>query len=163
MVKKEEKTNILEYEKEAAYIQELIKIAQEGKKVRMLGLGYSMKPLLRNGKDYIELEAVTGDMELKRGDVVLYYSNGKYILHRIYKITKQGYCMLGDGNFLVEDPLEREKIYLKAVAYIRNGKYILAEKWYLKLYGEAWMRMRLLRPVFRKAMHVLKKIYNKIK
>lgn len=158
MKEKKNRIHLLEYEEEAVLIRELIKIAQEGKRVRMLGLGHSMSPLLKNGRDFIELEAVTEEMELKRGDVVLYFSNGTYILHRIYKITKQGYCMLGDGNFLVEPPLERKYIYLRATAYIRNGKYILADKWYLKIYGMVWMRMRLLRPVFRRAGRIPGKI-----
>lgn len=158
MKEKQNSINLLEYEEEAVLIRELIKIAQEGKRVRMLGLGHSMSPLLKSGRDYIELEAVTEEMELKRGDVVLYVSNGRYILHRIYKITKQGYCMLGDGNFLVEPPLERKYIYLRATAYIRDGTYILADKWYLKMYGTIWMRMRLLRPFFRRAGRIPGKI-----
>lgn len=146
----------LEYEQEAKLIEEMIAYARLGHRVCLLGKGQSMWPLLVDGRDYIFLEAIKKDTELIRGDVVLYQVNGRYILHRIYRVTEHGYEMLGDGNVMVEPPLARENIFLKAVAYERKGKRVLADAWYLQVYADIWMRIRRFRPWVRRGIRFLK-------
>lgn len=148
------------YEWESACIKLLIEQAQKGETVRILGLGISMRPLLRNGKDYIDLIAVTDDTPLKKGDVVLYLSDGIYVLHRIFQISKKGYAMLGDGNLLVESPLPRDAIFLKATGYLRKGKYLKADALPLKIYGWLWMKLRILRPFIWKILYHIHKLCN---
>lgn len=146
----------LAYEQEAKLIEEMIDYARQGHRVCLLGKGQSMWPLLVDGRDYIFLESVEKDTELIRGDVVLYQANGRYILHRIYRVTEKGYEMLGDGNVMVEPPLPREQIFLKAVAYERKGKRVSADAWQLQVYAKVWMRMRKVRPWIRRGIRFLK-------
>lgn len=146
----------LAYEQEAKLIEEMIDYARQGHRVCLLGNGQSMWPLLVDGRDYIFLESVENDTELIRGDVVLYQVNGRYILHRIYRVTEKGYEMLGDGNVMIEPPLPREQIFLKAVAYERKGKRVSADAWQLQVYAKVWMRMRKVRPWIRRGIRFLK-------
>lgn len=142
-----------DYEREAVCIRSLIELAKQGETVRLLGKGISMRPLLRDGKDYIDLVAVTEDVPLRRGDVVLYLSDGVYVLHRIHRIRKDMYAMLGDGNLHIEPYLPRDQIFLKAVGYVRRGRSISAEDWRLRLYGWVWMRLRIVRPIIWKILY----------
>lgn len=148
-------------EKEASLILELIEIAKTGKTVRMLGIGNSMQPLLKSGEDYIWLEAVKEQERLKRGDVILYFSAGHFILHRIFRVTERGYEMLGDGNVMVEPPIPREQIYLKAVVYEKNGKKISASRWDMIVFGRVWLRIRPLRPWIRRGFRWVRRKIGK--
>lgn len=145
------------YHDEAELIKQLIEQARSGKTIRMLGLGDSMKPLLKNGRDSIELAAIYPDTPLKKGDVVLYLCNGVYVLHRIIYISGDYYSMLGDGNLTVEPPLHRDFIYLKAVGYIRNGKYVRADAIHIRLYGFLWRKLYKHRPFLWKMISVIHK------
>ena len=57
--------------------------------------GVSMMPLLREDRDVMIIERVTG--RLKKYDVPLYKRpNGQYVLHRILKVREKDYVICGD-------------------------------------------------------------------
>ena len=58
-------------------------------------VGVSMFPLLRNRRDTILIRPVTEP--LKKYDVPLYKRGNNYVLHRIVKITRDGYVMSAEG------------------------------------------------------------------
>ncbi|MCR4803848.1 MAG: S24/S26 family peptidase [Lachnospiraceae bacterium] len=149
-----------DYEQEAMMIWELIKIAKQGKQVRILGKGNSMRPLLRDGMDYAFLEDIKDKKTLKKGDVVFYYYNGHFVLHRVYKVLEDGAQMLGDGNNLVEEMVPWKHIFLKAVKIERNGKVISMNSWYLKCYGTVWMWLRPVRGFIRRGLRWIKRIMH---
>lgn len=146
-----------DYEQEAKIIMEMINYAMQGNQIRILGKGNSMRPLLRDGKDYAILERIVNKQDLKRGDIVFYYSHGHFVLHRIFQRMNDGARMLGDGNNLVEDTVLWKHIYLKAVALERDGKQISLERWYLRLYGFVWMGIRPLRGWIRRGIRWCKR------
>ena len=82
--------------------------------------GTSMRPFLGNG-DFVFLDPI--DSPVKKGDIILFRRrNGRYILHRVYKIKKQGiFLMLGDGQ-LVTEPIVREQMMGRAVRVTRRGQ-----------------------------------------
>ena len=140
-----------EYEK----IEKLIEIASTGKTVRILGIGNSMRPLLHGGRDYIYFQK---DTHYQKGDIVLYFSQGKYIMHRIAQVTNSGYIMLGDGNQFKEEPIPQTDIYLKAVGFLRNNKYISAKHPLYRLYSSLWTNFWHLRPVVRRCKSMINRI-----
>lgn len=142
-------------------VEELIRIAKEGKIVRMLGIGNSMRPLLHGGRDYIYLRTLQEEEAYQIGDAVLYKSEGKYVVHRIVDIVPQGYIMLGDGNQLKESPITKDNIYLKAEGFLRAGKYISAEKLLYRIYVKCWVTIWRYRPFVRSCKAVLNKLAGK--
>ena len=62
--------------------------------------GYSMYPLFVPGRDYAVITHIEPD-KLKKGDVVLYRrhdNTGILVLHRICRIDKNGFYMVGDNQ-----------------------------------------------------------------
>ena len=80
--------------------------------------GVSMQPFLRNG-DFAYL--VPLGEQIRKGDILLYQRpNGQYVLHRVYRIDKQGtFWMLGDSQYQPE-PVKREQLRAKT-AFVRCG------------------------------------------
>jgi hypothetical protein len=149
-------------------IWKLIEHARLGTTVRLLGIGSSMCPLLESGRDYIDLIAVNHDTKLYKNDIVFYKANdNQYVTHRIYSISEKGYHMLGDGNLCIEPLINKAHIYLKAVGFVRKGKYIPVEAKRYLIYVFLWtklypIRIHLLRLYHRygKLTSVLKKEKN---
>ena len=73
-----------------------------GYKVRYLPFkGVSMLPLLRQGKDRVELGPLP--QKLKKYDLPVYQMpSGKYLMHRILKVTPTHYICLGDNTLEFE-------------------------------------------------------------
>ena len=64
-------------------------------------VGSSMLPLLRDRQSIVLVEAVRL-VPPKKGDVVLYKTNGTYILHRILRIRPDEYLIRGDNTWMIE-------------------------------------------------------------
>lgn len=111
--------------------------------------GNSMKPLLRQDRDIIEIRS-KGNHRCQKYDVVLYKKGKKYILHRILHVLPDGYIIAGDNNTFLEYDIKDEQIIGIMVRVIRNGKEIrMTDKKY-RLYVHIWcdlypVRMALLR------------------
>ena len=80
--------------------------------------GVSMRPFLRNG-DFAYLAPLPE--KIRKGDILLFRrSDGRYVLHRVYKIRKDGtYLMLGDSQ-LNPEPVDASQLR-GAVAFVRCG------------------------------------------
>ena len=111
--------------------------------------GSSMKPLLRQHQDVIEIRP-KGNHRCKKYDVVLYKRGENYILHRILRVLPDGYIIAGDNNTFLEYGIKDEQILGVMVRVIRDGKEIrMTDKKY-RLYVHIWcdfypVRMFLLR------------------
>lgn len=104
-----------------SYLNAVCRMLSTGaKQVPVPVQGTSMRPFLGNG-DFVFLDAV--DSPVKKGDIILFRrANGRYILHRVYKVKKQGiFLMLGDGQ-LVTEPIAREQMMGRVVRVTRRGK-----------------------------------------
>ena len=93
-------------------------IAQGQENVPVPVKGVSMRPFLRNA-DFAYLAPLP--KKLKRGDIVLFQrKNDQYVLHRVYKIRKDGtYLILGDSQYEPE-PVEPQQLRAK-VSFVRCG------------------------------------------
>lgn len=75
----------------------------EGCEVEIRMKGHSMRPLLRNERDKAVLAPCCNTETLQCGDVVLFRSGGRHILHRIVGIdNRAGTIAASAGNHLTE-------------------------------------------------------------
>lgn len=100
----------------------------EQEEISVLTAGVSMRPMLRQHKDIVVIKRTSG--RLKKNDVPLYHRKGsdKYILHRILKVTDDGYVIRGDNLFKNEYDIKDENIVGVLKAFYRGGKYIDCQK-----------------------------------
>lgn len=85
--------------------------------------GVSMMPLIRPGRDLVEISR-KGDNRCKKHDVVLYKRDGKYILHRVLEVRPDDYVLAGDHQVYKEYDVADEDIIGVLSAVIRGGKRI---------------------------------------
>ena len=122
-----------------------------GQKVRYLGFrGVSMLPMLRQGKDAVELSPLPE--KLKKYDLPVYRRpDGKYVMHRVVAVRKTHYICLGDNTYQPERVYPGQLIGLVS-AFRRGGKRIQTDGFRYGLYCRVWL---LLYPI-RKLLQLLK-------
>lgn len=88
-----------------------------------LTVGISMRPMLREHRDVVIIGRVSG--RLKKNDVPLYRraGSGKFVLHRILKVTEDGYVIRGDNLYRKEYDVKDSDIIGVLKAFYRDGKY----------------------------------------
>ena len=108
---------MLEFEKNN--ISEAISIEKE---IMACTSGTSMYPMLRHRRDMVVIETV--NRKLKKNDVPLYrLKSGKLVLHRILKVTDNGYIIRGDNLYHKEYNITDDNIIGVLKAFYRDGKY----------------------------------------
>ena len=120
-----------------------------GYKVRYLPFkGVSMLPMLRQGKDRVELGPLP--QQLKKYDLPVYQMpNGKYLMHRVLKVTPTHYICLGD-NTLEYEIIAPEQMIGVVTAFQRNGKRIEVTNLGYRLYCRIWGHTRPLRILYKR-------------
>lgn len=112
--------------------------------------GDSMMPLLREGRDLMVIERRPEGL-CKRYDAVLYKRpNGKYVMHRILKVRKDGYVICGDNRCKREFGVPDDWVIGILTAVIRDGKTIPVTDRRYRLYVHLrcdlfWIRVFLIR------------------
>ena len=102
--------------------------------------GTSMMPLLKEGRDRVELEPCSQE-RLKKGDVVLYKKNdGTLVLHRIIK-TENGefFTVLGDHQFNNDEWVNNNQIIAVACGFFIKGRYVTEKTRWYRLYKKIWL------------------------
>ena len=102
--------------------------------------GTSMLPLLKEGRDLVELESCSQE-RLKKGDVVLYKKNdGTLVLHRIIK-TENGefFTVLGDHQFNNDEWVNKNQIIAVACGFFIKGRYVTEKTRWYRLYKKIWL------------------------
>lgn len=107
--------------------------------------GNSMAPFLVHGRDTVYLSKLTDPV--KKGDVVLYRrDNGAYILHRVYKIEKDSYTMVGDAQIQLEKGIRDDQIIAVMTSALRKGKMQKKGTFWWGFFEKMWINMIPLRP-----------------
>lgn len=106
-----------------AMLEELMPLMRErlaeGQRVRLSPMGVSMLPMLREGRDTVELSAPP--KRLKRFDLPLYQrADGKYVLHRVVRVGKT-YTCAGDNQTALEHGITHEQVIAVVTAFTRDG------------------------------------------
>lgn len=136
------------------YVSMLKDLVEEGHQVSLLISGSSMAPFLAHHRDTVYFKKP--DRELKVGDIVFYRrANGKYVMHRIRWIRKEGYYMIGDAQTQTEGPLKREQIFGLITAVKRKDKLIRPGDFWWEFFARVWLRIIPLRGLIRRLYTVL--------
>lgn len=101
-----------------------------GNTIQIVPSGYSMYPLVNpNHGDAVILEPL-GDRRPKKGEVVLFRrcstanpgEGDLLVLHRIVRITAEGYYLVGDNQSQPEGPVERSQMCGVMTAVVKRGR-----------------------------------------
>lgn len=140
----------------------LEQLLQNGCILRLKPQGYSMYPLFVPGRDEALIEQVPIS-SFKKGDVALYRrTEGILVLHRICRISSEGFYMVGDNQSDVEGPLSAEQIKGKLVGVIRNGHSISVTHPCYRFLSGLWLWMLPLRPYCFRFTKCIRSCYNTI-
>ena len=122
-------------------------LLQDGNIIRIRPQGYSMYPLFLPGRDEALIESVCADA-CKKNDVVLYRrDSGILVLHRICRITDNGFYLGGDNQREVEGPLRSSQIIGRLVAFVRDGKEISVRQPFYRFLSSLWLFLLPVRPL----------------
>jgi len=118
--------------------------------------GVSMRPMLREGKDTVELTAAPET--LRKYDLPVYrVSGGKYVMHRVVRVEADHYVCLGDNTYNFER-VEHKQVAALVSAFTRGGRRISVDnRWYL-LYCRVWCALIPLRRFSKRAGYILRRL-----
>ena len=102
--------------------------------------GTSMMPLLKEGRDRVELKPYCHE-RLKKGDVVLYKKNeGTLVLHRIIRVENgEFFTVLGDHQFNNAERVNKNQIIAVACGFFIKGRYVTEKTRWYRLYKKIWL------------------------
>lgn len=102
--------------------------------------GNSMCPFLIGGRDTVYLSRLT--RPLRRGDAVLYRrKSGKYVFHRVYRVSREGITMLGDAQTIPEPGIQSDQIIAIMTSAERKGKRISPGSFWWEFFEKVWIRI----------------------
>ncbi len=127
-----------------------------GKEVSMIITGNSMSPFLMHGRDVIYFKKP--EKKLRPGDMVFFQrKTGQYVMHRLYKIKKDGYYFIGDGQTEIEGPLPEAQIFAIISKVKRKNKVIDHKSFWWFFFSHIWLHLIPFRPfliaLYRKVMN----------
>lgn len=99
--------------------------------------GESMRPLIRPGRDLVEISR-KGPDRCKKHDVALYRRDGKVVLHRVLQVRPDDYVMAGDHQIMKETGVTDEQILGVLSAVIRNGRRVAVTDRVYRCYVRVW-------------------------
>lgn len=144
--------------------EELLPLLRErlagGQTIRYLPFrGVSMLPLLRQGKDAVELSPLPE--RLKKYDLPVYqYPSGKVVMHRVVKTCEDHYICLGDNTYEYEK-IRPEQLIALVSAIKRGGKRISVDSTGYRIYSRVWVWLfplrKLAKRVFRRIKGYIKR------
>ncbi len=124
--------------------------------------GVSMRPMLKQNRDLVTVRPAAG--RLKKYDIPLYRRRGgKYVLHRIIKVTDSGYVIRGDNTFVKERDVTDSDIIGVLTNFRRKGKDYSVQSAGFRLYSRVWNLIYPLRWTLHKARRLAGKIKRAIK
>jgi len=134
--------------------KDIEEILKSGIPVSFKPRGNSMHPTIVNGRDSVVVTPLE-NRKLKRGDVALFRRApdapkypGMLVLHRVYKIKKDGIYMVGDNEKEVEGPLAYDQFLGIMTELIRNGRHISADNLFYRFLTRSWLLVRPFRFIF---------------
>ena len=99
--------------------------------------GISMRPMLREKKDTVDITAAPE--RLQKYDIPVYkVPGGKYVMHRIVRVEADHYVCLGDNTYGFER-VERTQIAAVVSAFTRGKKRISVTDPVYRFYARLWV------------------------
>lgn len=104
-------------------------ISKKAEILRLQAKGGSMYPFIKSG-DWVEALLRKEDVDLRKGEVILFEKDGAIYVHRVIKVRGQSVLTKGDLSFGPDGLIPRRDIFAKIVAVERNGRRIdLCSPW----------------------------------
>ena len=124
--------------------------------------GVSMRPMLREGMDTVELTQLPE--KLQKYDLPVYHgANGKYVMHRIVAVKDSCYICLGDNTYHYEK-VRPEQMVAVVSAFRRGEKRISVDDPAYRLYCRVWCAIypvrRLLKRIEDKLRRCLRRLFK---
>ena len=127
-------------------IPSLLELLKETDNVPLVISGSSMSPFLVHHRDTVYLSKVR--RPLKRGDMILYRrTNGRYILHRIYRTELNSYTLVGDAQTALERGISPDQVLALVTAVHRKEKLLKPGSFWWEFFRLVWIRLVPLRSV----------------
>ena len=138
------------------YMPVLQELTEQGKEVSLLLTGSSMVPFLVHGRDRIFFKKP--DRALKKGDMVFYRRpDGRYVMHRICRVTPEGFDLVGDAQTVIEHGVRPEQIFGLITRVERKGKLLSGGSFWWEFFRVVWIRLIPLRKLLLHLYGSLKK------
>lgn len=120
-----------------AFVSVSIDLLERGHKVRLRAPGWSMHPAIRDGASITVVPV--SPLELRRGDIVFYRSNGNVFAHRVVSIEKQEehtlrFTLRGDALGSPDESVESQQILGKVISVGQSGNSFDPYSWRAKMY-----------------------------
>ena len=130
---------------------------KNGGKVRISPKGTSMMPLIREGIDEVELTGLV--KKPKKYDIIFYKrKTGEFILHRIIKVKKNSYILMGDNQITLEKGICDDMILAVVSGIYRDKKYVdISDKEYIK-----YSKNQVKKQMIKRKTDILKSVIRKI-
>lgn len=123
--------------------------------------GDSMYPMLRNRRDVVVIEPLSG--RLKRYDLPLYRRpDGQYVLHRILHVREKGYVICGDNRWHREYPVPHEWILGVVTGFYRGDSYISVNAPGYRFYVHLWCDLFWVRALILRARSIWRRMKKKL-
>lgn len=118
----------------------ILGLLELGETVPLVISGGSMTPFLVHGRDTVFLTPV--NRELKNGDMIFYRrDNGRYVLHRIYRVEGECYCLVGDAQDTLEHGIRQDQVIAYVSAVNRKGRVLKPGSFCWDFFEKVWIRM----------------------
>ena len=132
-----------------AFIEERLAAGQTVRYVKFRGV--SMRPMLRQGKDLVEIAPLPE--KLKKYDLPVYKrKDGAYVMHRVIAVKKDRYICLGDNTITLENIYPEQMIGVVS-AFQRGEKRIEVNNMVYQLYCRIWCFITPIRIICTKIQH----------
>ena len=142
------------------YEIDIEQLLADGHPIRIKPRGYSMYPLFIPGRDEAIIEPVSPET-FRRNDVALYRrDHGILVLHRICRITSDGFYLVGDNQSEIEGPLRPDQFRGRLTAVIRDGRQISVRNPLYRFLTSLWLFLRPIRPFFHELCALLRRIHS---
>lgn len=145
-------------------VAEWRKMTQEGMNisVRIQLNGYSMQPLIRRLRDHVTIYPLKRN--LKKGDIVLFADDtGRYVVHRVIRLTPDKVITQGDHCRQPDRPLDHEQVWGLVTKLERGGRVISLDCFISRMFGRFWTAILPIRIVYDKISGMPRKIYRRLK
>ena len=122
--------------------------------------GISMRPMLRQGKDAVELSPLPE--KLKKYDLPVYqYPDGKVVMHRVVEVKEDHYICLGD-NLTRRETIYPQQLIGVVSAFKRGDRRIEVTDLSYRIYSRVWVWLFPVRRIWWGIKGKLKKLLRRL-
>ncbi len=121
--------------------------------------GDSMNPMLVEGRDRVVV--VPPVFPLKKYDIPVYRKMGHYTMHRIVKVTKNGYIICGDNRGRLEKNVKETDIIGILEGFYQGDRYISREDEEFLNYGKKAVKnlpVRVMKDFVKRGLKKIKRV-----